>query len=143
MNTTGLVFIFITYSILKAMIFADATNTNLADDIPTFPEFTYNQTEVDELFDFVTVSGVDAIAEAVQNIAIAIVGGFKIIVAVLLYLFDLLLFIGQMIGFLVVNAFTGLGDEAPWYINLILVAPTTVMIGMIIYKSIRSGDDTQ
>lgn len=141
MNFSGLAFIFITYAVLKAMVLADVTGVPLEEEIPSIPIFEYNQTEIDELFDFVTVSGVDAIAEAVQNVAIAIVGGFKVIVASVLFLFDMLVFVGQLVGFILTSAVTGV--DGPWYIDALIGLPMIIIATVMIYKLLRSGDDEQ
>lgn len=142
MNLVGLIFSFITYALIKSMVIAYFAGSGaIADsgftDLPEFPTFNL---DTDELFDFIGVGGLNSIAEATENIAIAIQDAARIIFAIISFIGSLLLFIGQLFLFLIANAFTGI-DDAPPFINLLLVTPAVFLLGMILYKSVRSGED--
>lgn len=137
MNFTGLIFIFITYAVLKSMIIADVDAQSITIEAPSLPSLDLNVT-----FNYVSIGGIDAIADAIHNLYITIAGIAQATVALVVFLYDLIVYLVQLFLFITVNAFTGF-DGAPWYINTITATPAIVMVGIIGYKLLRSGSDEE
>lgn len=148
MNITGLLFIFVTYAVLKSMVIADIDEDAIVIAAPTLPSFNLNTTG---LFEFRDVGGFNALEDATANIGIAIADTGRIILAVIQFIIDIVVYIALFLAFIVVNSFTGIYDdpdtptneEAPWYINTIIATPAIVMVGIMGYKLLRSGDETE
>lgn len=134
MNIAALTFGLLAYNLVKAMILFETGAT--VPEFPDPPSF-----EFDTTFDFVAVGGVDAVADAIQNL----VEVFRVVGAALLstivFLGDLTIFVFGVIGFLFEITFSTI-EGAPSYINVLVVSTPIVVVLIIVYKLLRSGESS-
>lgn len=79
---------------------------------------------------------IDYLGDVFYNFGIAIIQAFTFIFAFIAYFVQLLIFIGK----LVVRSLTPL-EDAPWYVNILLLTPQTFLVALIGFTLVRSGDD--
>lgn len=132
MNIAPLLYTLLLYTTLKGMILYEAGAEPL--ELPVVPTFSTN-----EQFDFRDVAGLDAVADAIYNLV-------EVFRVVAIYVIDSLIFTGELIvyiGALIITigglVFTTI-EGAPYYVNILVTTPQVLMMGIIIYKMLRSGE---
>lgn len=58
-----------------------------------------------------------------------------------LFIFNMLTFATEVIGFVIGLNITGI-EGAPWWINFIIFVMPTIMLVIIIYRMVRKGDSS-
>lgn len=129
MKIIAVIFIFLSFTIFKAMVLETTQPDSF--DIPTldFPDLEFN-----ELPD--GCGGFTDCIEYVGNIIVNLVLG---VVYVVLLLFNLVVFIAALFVLVGEVTITGI-EDAPAWVNLIIFTPYLGIVGIILFKLIRKGD---
>jgi hypothetical protein len=129
MKFTALIFLFITFAVIEAMVIATTTDGLEID----FPEMGTPE------LNFKDIGECSGIASCTKLIAFAIFNGALGIIAAVQYAFYLSRYIVQIIGLVLQLSFTGI-PGAPFYVDLIVMTPLLGTLGVIIYKLLRTGN---
>lgn len=128
MNGAKIFFIVIGVAVFKFLIVGGSEIFTPSFEVFTVPELDFVDIDCD-LFDFTCSS----VAQATQNIALLL----KFIVVIIV---DVLLYLGQLIIFIPVIILNPLPDS-PWYINLLLMGVPTMMLIIYVISQFKPGAD--
>lgn len=135
-KTVEIVFVLISYAVLSALILASATPGS-SIDIPTL-----NIPDLDVNFPGGCSGGIFGIPECIAFLAKAILAIARAVVWAALLIFNLMLFVGQLFLLMGTLAITGI-PGAPGLVNVIFFqVPIATMLGMLIYRLVRSGESS-
>lgn len=129
MKIVALLFIFLSYSVVKAMALEEINDT---------PAFTFPTFELPSL-DFIDLSGgCGSFTDCIEYVG-AVIYNFSLgIIFLILLIIELIVYVLELVALLVAIQFTGF-DGAPQWVNTILTTPFLAAVGFIIFKLIRKG----
>lgn len=130
MSILQILFIIVSFAVVKGLIINEANST--AFELPTFtpPSITF-QDVPDSCGGFTDC--IEYIGDLLTNVVLGVI-------YLILFIVELVRYIGLLTIFIAQNAFQGV-DGAPDWLNLLMSTPLIAGTAIIIYKLARSGED--